>query len=108
MRHSSHVAKPVGGSSIGSVPAVAFLALGSPTVRNSVGCLMVLRLERMGRRGPDDIDLAVWQRDEEAIHRALTDSGWRHAPFDDVVAGARYLWNGVLLELAFLVADEAA
>ena len=39
-------------------------------------------------------------------HRALTDSGWRPTPSADVIAGRRYWWNGVLLELTFLVSDE--
>ena len=58
-------------------------------------------------RAHDDIDFAVWQRDRAAIHRALTDSGWRHTPFAGEVEGTRYRSDGVLLELTFLVPGEA-
>ena len=42
-------------------------------------------------REHDDIDVAAWRNDYDAIGTALKAVGWRHTPVPDEVVGTRYL-----------------
>jgi hypothetical protein len=53
-------------------------------------------------REHDDIDVAAWRRDYEAIKSALLHAGWRHTPVADEVVGTRYTWGSVEVEFTFL------
>jgi hypothetical protein len=58
-------------------------------------------------RPHDDIDIAAWRVDYDAIKAALLEAGWRHTPMPDEVVGTRYQWDAaVQVEFTFVVADE--
>ncbi len=56
-------------------------------------------------RPHDDLDLAVWSKDYEAIAALLTADGWRHAPEEGEDGFTGYERGDVRLELAFLARD---
>ena len=58
-------------------------------------------------REHDDIDVAAWRRDYDAIRDSLVEAGWRHTPAEDEVVGTRYERGGAQVEFTFVVADEA-
>jgi hypothetical protein len=58
-------------------------------------------------RDHDDVDLAVWAHDAEALATLLGDAGWRHAPELGEDGGTGYTRGGVRVELTYLVRDEA-
>jgi aminoglycoside phosphotransferase (APT) family kinase protein len=58
-------------------------------------------------REHDDVDLAVWLDDAEAIGSLLEAESWRHAPTGDEDGGIGYERGGVRLELTFLTSDDA-
>ena len=58
-------------------------------------------------RAHDDIDIAAWRVDYDAIRAALLEAGWRHTPAPDEVVGTRYEWGAAVpVEFTFLVIDE--
>ena len=57
-------------------------------------------------RPHDDIDVAAWRADYEAIGTALLGAGWRHTPVADEVVGTRYQLGTAQVELTFLVLDD--
>jgi hypothetical protein len=58
-------------------------------------------------REHDDIDLAVWLDDAQAIGALLDATGWRHAPTGDEDGGIGYERGRVRLELTYLTRDDA-
>jgi aminoglycoside-2''-adenylyltransferase len=56
-------------------------------------------------REHDDIDVAAWRTDYEAIGNALQAAGWRHTPVADEVVGTRYQWGTAEVEFTFMTAD---
>jgi len=58
-------------------------------------------------RPHDDIDVAAWRRDYDAIQKVLTAGGWTHTPTDEDAVGTRYLLDGALVEFTFLEAGHA-
>jgi hypothetical protein len=56
-------------------------------------------------REHDDIDVAAWRDDYEAIATALQVAGWRHAPVPDEVVGTRYQWETTQVEFTFVTTD---
>ena len=58
-------------------------------------------------REHDDIDLAVWARDAEALGLLLQQEGWRHEPEPGEDGGTGYTRGGVRVELTYLVRDDA-
>jgi hypothetical protein len=58
-------------------------------------------------RRHDDIDLAVWADDAEAIHSALGANGWEHRPAADEDGGTGYARDGVRVELTYLARSES-
>ncbi len=58
-------------------------------------------------REHDDIDVAVWLRDAEAIASLLQTHAWRHNPYPDEDGGTGYERDGVRVELTFLISDDA-
>jgi aminoglycoside-2''-adenylyltransferase len=58
-------------------------------------------------RTHEDIDVAAWRRDYDAIRKVLIAHGWTHTPTDQDVVGTRYLLNGALVEFTFLEAGHA-
>ena len=57
-------------------------------------------------RPHDDIDVAAWRADYEAIGTALLGAGWRHTPVADEVVGTRYQLGTAQVEFTFLVLDD--
>ena len=57
-------------------------------------------------REHDDIDLAVWLDEAQAIAALLEAEGWRHAPTGDEDGGMGYERGRVRLELTYLVSDD--
>ena len=58
-------------------------------------------------RAHDDIDIAAWRVDYDAIIASLLEAGWHHTPVPDEVVGTRYEWDGtVQVEFTFVVADD--
>lgn len=57
-------------------------------------------------RAHDDVDVAAWLADREVIHDALVAAGWVPAAVDDEAAAAGYEWQGWLVEVTFVVADD--
>jgi hypothetical protein len=58
-------------------------------------------------REHDDIDVAVWARDAEALASLLHEEGWRHEPEPGEDGGTGYTRGGVRVELTFLARDDA-
>jgi hypothetical protein len=58
-------------------------------------------------REHDDIDVAVWARDAEALGSLLRSEGWQHAPEPGEDGGTGYTRGGVRVELTFLERDGA-
>lgn len=54
----------------------------------------------------DDIDVAAWRHDYEAIQTALQTAGWRHTPVPDQVVGTRYQWGTAQVEFTFMTTDS--
>ena len=57
-------------------------------------------------RKHDDIDVAAWRHDYEAIQTALQTVGWRHTPVADEVVGTRYQWGTAQVEFTFMTTDN--
>jgi hypothetical protein len=57
-------------------------------------------------REHDDIDVAAWRHDYQAIQTALQTVGWRHAPVPDEVVGTRYQWGTAQVEFTFITTDD--
>jgi hypothetical protein len=57
-------------------------------------------------REHDDIDVAAWRHDDDAIRAALEAAGWRHTPVADEVVGTRYQWRSAQVEFTFVEADD--
>jgi hypothetical protein len=57
-------------------------------------------------REHDDIDVAAWRTDYEAIGTALQAVGWRHTPVPDEVVGTRYQWGTAQVEFTFMTTDS--
>jgi hypothetical protein len=58
-------------------------------------------------REHDDIDLAVWARDAEAVGSLLQEEGWRHEPEPGEDGGTGYTRGGIRVELTYLARDDA-
>ena len=58
-------------------------------------------------REHDDIDIAAWRHDDDAIGAALQAAGWRHTPVENEVVGTRYQLGTAQIEFTFVVADDA-
>jgi hypothetical protein len=56
-------------------------------------------------REHDDIDVAAWRTDYEAIATALQSAGWRHTPVPDEVVGTRYRRGTAEVEFTFMTTD---
>ena len=57
-------------------------------------------------REHDDIDLAVWLRDAEAIGSLLQAQAWRHNPHAGEDGGTGYERGPVRVELTYLTSDD--
>ena len=57
-------------------------------------------------REHDDIDVAAWRNDYDAIGTALKAVGWRHTPVPDEVVGTRYEWGTAQVEFTFMTTDS--
>jgi hypothetical protein len=57
-------------------------------------------------RSHEDVDLAIWADDAEAIHSALVASGWEHRPAADEDGGTGYGRDDVRVELTYLAGSE--
>ncbi len=57
-------------------------------------------------RPHEDIDVAAWRADYDAIGAALLAAGWRHTPVADEVVGTRYQLGTAQVEFTFLVTGE--
>lgn len=57
-------------------------------------------------REHDDIDIAAWRDDSDAIGTALQIAGWRHTPVANEVVGTRYEWRTAQVEFTFVVAGD--
>jgi hypothetical protein len=57
-------------------------------------------------REHDDIDVAAWREDYDAIGAALEGAGWRHTPVANEVVGTRYRLGRAEAEFTFVVADS--
>ena len=57
-------------------------------------------------REHDDIDIAAWRDDYDAIGAALEAAGWRHAPVENEVVGTRYERGSALVEFTFVVGAD--
>ena len=57
-------------------------------------------------REHDDIDVAAWRNDYDAIGTALQAAGWRHTPVPDEVVGTRYQWGAAQVEFTFMTTDS--
>lgn len=58
-------------------------------------------------REHDDIDLAIWLDEAQAIGARLEADGWRDAPTRDEDGGTGYERGGVRLELTYIASDDA-
>ena len=58
-------------------------------------------------REHDDVDVAVWLHDAEAIASLLETHAWRHNPYPDEDGGTGYERDGVRVELTYLISDHA-
>jgi hypothetical protein len=58
-------------------------------------------------RSHDDVDLAIWADDAEAIHSALVANGWEHRPAADEDGGTGYAKDDVRVELTYLAGSES-
>jgi hypothetical protein len=56
-------------------------------------------------REHDDIDVAAWREDYDAIGAALEGAGWQHTPVANEVVGTRYRLGRAEAEFTFVVAD---
>jgi Aminoglycoside-2''-adenylyltransferase len=56
-------------------------------------------------RRHDDVDVAAWRHDYDAIKAALETAGWRHTPAPDDLLGTRYRWRSVVVEFTFVETD---
>ena len=56
-------------------------------------------------REHDDIDVAAWRDDYDAIGAALVGAGWQHTPVANEVVGTRYRLGSAEAEFTFVVAD---
>ena len=57
-------------------------------------------------REHDDVDIAAWRTDYDAIATALQAAGWRHTPVPDEVVGTRYQWGTAQVEFTFMTTDS--
>jgi hypothetical protein len=57
-------------------------------------------------RGHDDLDIAVWLKDNNRIAALLAADGWKYAPEEDEDGYTGYEPGAVRLELAFLARSE--
>ena len=57
-------------------------------------------------RAHDDVDLAVWLADAEALGSLLEGRGWRHEPYPDEDGGTGYELGPVRVELTYLRNDD--
>lgn len=58
-------------------------------------------------RAHDDIDVAAWRSDVDAIRTALVTAGWEHTPTPEDRVGTRYRLGRVQVELTFVEAGKA-
>jgi hypothetical protein len=58
-------------------------------------------------RSHDDVDLAIWVDDAEAIHSALVAAGWEHRPAVEEDGGSGYARNDVRVELTYVAGNES-
>ena len=58
-------------------------------------------------RPHDDIDVAAWRKDYDAIRDALVDAGWEHTPTENDVVGTRYTLNAAQVEITFVEQNDA-
>jgi hypothetical protein len=58
-------------------------------------------------RRHDDIDVAAWRRDVDAIKETLEAAGWHHTPRPDDRVGTCFRWHSTAAELTFVVPDGA-
>jgi hypothetical protein len=58
-------------------------------------------------RHHDDIDLAAWRHDEGRISSVVEAAGWQRVPHPHDMLGTRYRRGRVLVEVTFVVADDA-
>jgi hypothetical protein len=58
-------------------------------------------------RPHDDVDVAAWRDDYDAIRAALEPAGWQHEPADTDVVGTVYRYGPARVEFTFVVADAA-
>jgi hypothetical protein len=56
-------------------------------------------------RPHEDIDVAAWRTDYDAIGTALLAAGWRHTPVPDEVVGTRYQLGRAQVEFTFFVKE---
>ena len=56
-------------------------------------------------REHDDIDVAAWRTDYDAIGTALRAAGWRDTPVPEEVVGTRYQWGMAQVEFTFMTTD---
>ena len=59
-------------------------------------------------REHDDIDVAAFRADYDAIRAVLLEAGWEHTPTPDDVVGTRYTWRGEEVEFTFVIEDEGS
>ena len=57
-------------------------------------------------RPHEDIDVAAWRADQDALGVALLATGWRHTPVADEVVGTRYQLGRAQVEFTFLVTGD--
>jgi hypothetical protein len=57
-------------------------------------------------RPHDDLDIAIWSRDQSRLTELLQADGWNHAPEEGEDGYTRYERGTVRLELAFLARDQ--
>jgi hypothetical protein len=53
-------------------------------------------------RPHDDIDVAAWRKDYDAIRAALIGAGWEHTPTENDVVGTRYTLRNTQVEITFV------
>jgi hypothetical protein len=58
-------------------------------------------------RTHDDLDLAIWADDAEAIHSALLANAWEHRPAADEDGGTGYAKGDVRVELTYLAGSDS-
>ena len=57
-------------------------------------------------RRHDDLDLAIWQEDQDRVASLLVADGWKHAPREDEDGYTGYEQGALRVELAFLASSE--